>query len=187
MFKRSKPSPVHGGLAVFSPRSVAGALVKEKERPEQSPREAPTAEDRRPLNTTISVDLGTAFKGAVAVAEYLVRRQARKREAEKALESKTLELAAEYQGLVGVPDLLLRADCDRKQAEQCLTRLEAAQVCRFLCHYREEALYVFPGHLPRTWECAYCGGQSPVPLGIPSSRTCECANCGAIMSQKILC
>ena len=173
-------------LAVFSPRAVAGALVKEKERPEPRRRETPI-ETEPHATATINIDLGTAFKGAVAVAEYLVRRQARKREAEKALESKTLELAAEYQGLVGVPDLLLRADCDRKQAEQCLARLEAAQVCRFLCHYREEALYVFPGHLPRTWECDYCGGRRAVPAGTPPSQTCQCANCAATMTQKILC
>lgn len=173
-------------LAVFSPRAVASALAKEKERPEPRPRETTPVTGQR-ATATINIDLGTALKGAVAVAEYLVRRQARKREQERALESKTLELAAEYQGLVGIPDLLLRTDCDRKQAEQCLARLEAAQVCRFLCHYREEALYVFPGHLARIWECDYCGGQSAVLAGTPPLRTCHCPNCAATMTQKILC
>ncbi len=80
----------------------------------------------------------------------------------------------------------MRAECDRKGAESCLSRLEKAQFCRFLCHYQDEALYVFPGYLPRAWECEYCSNQIPTPAGTPPSAQCECGCCGAQMGQKIL-
>lgn len=184
--KRSDSSTaITGGLPTFAPQNLARALVREQT-PEQT-KSAP-AREHSPAKavTTINIDLGSAVRGALAVAEYFGRRQAKKRAEEKELEKKALELAAEYQGLVGVPDLLMRSDCNRQQAEQCLALLEKASLCRYLCQYQEEALYVFPGYLPRVWECDYCASQRPVPSGTPASTLCQCGSCGAAMSQKIL-
>jgi hypothetical protein len=134
----------------------------------------------------IQIDLGTALQGAVAVADFFVKRSAARRVAQRELEQTCLQLAQEYQGLLGVPDLLMRAQCDRKQAECCLQQLERASLCRYLCDYQQEALYVFPGFLPRQWECDYCQSRLPVPQGTPASSMCQCAGCGANMTQKII-
>lgn len=189
MSRKSLPSrtSLSGGLPVFSPRTVATALVKPREdEPEAPPRESRPLPERRVPTTTISIDLGSVIKGAVALAEYASRWHLRKRAAARELDRRALELASEYQGLLGVPDLLMRADCDRDGAQSCLTRLEKAQFCRFLCLYQEEAMYVFPGYLPRAWECEYCSNHVPTPLGTPRSPARECECCGAAMVQKIL-
>lgn len=176
-----------GGLPTFSPSTVARAARRDKSE-EEAPARPPARSRPAPASTstTVHIDLGSALKGAVAVAEFFCRRAAGKRAALKELEQTCLQLAAEYQGLVGVPDLLMRAECDRGQAMECLDRLEKASLCRYLCDYQEEALYVFPGFLPRQWECDYCGSKLPVPQGTPASTLCQCGSCGASMSQKIL-
>jgi hypothetical protein len=180
---KNSSSVVSGGLPTFSPKTVARALAREPkpEAPKPKPPAAPG-----PTATTIHIDLGSTIRGAVAVAEFFAGRAAKKREAAIDLEGKAMTLAAEYQGIVGVPDLIMRTGCDRAQALRALEALEKASLCRFLCHYQDEALYVFPGYLPRAWECDYCLAKVSVPSGTPASALCRCGGCGAMMSQKIL-
>ncbi len=175
-----------GKLPVFSPQSVARAMRSREDEKPRKPEPRPRRPVRSPGAPTIHIDLGTVLKGAVAVAEFLTRHAARKRAADKELEQDCLRLAAEYQGLVGVPDLLMRTSCDRAQAERCLDRLEKASMCRFLCHYQDEPLYVFPAFLPRMWECDYCASTYPVPASTSAATLCRCNGCGAMMTQKIL-
>jgi hypothetical protein len=180
--KESPTRAISGGLPTFTPQLVAQAA----RRPQPAPRQDEPAAEARKASPAIQIDLGTALQGAVAVADFFVKRSAARRVAQRELEQTCLQLAQEYQGLLGVPDLLMRAQCDRKQAECCLQQLERASLCRYLCDYQQEALYVFPGFLPRQWECDYCQSRLPVPQGTPASSMCQCAGCGANMTQKII-
>lgn len=175
---RSKKHPVGLGIPTFTPAGIAQALGSEKPKPE------PVVAKPERVTTSLTIDLGTAARGALEIAKFLSARAEKKRAAERDLESRALVLAREYQGILGPPDLVLRVGCRKVEAEQCLAELEQAQVCRYLTHYQDEAVYVFPGFLPRIWECEYCSHQVAPTPGAASFKLCQC--CGAPMVNKVL-
>lgn len=169
---------MHRRLPTWSPQRVAKTLICEPKAPVETPvRSSPTVR--------WTVDLGSTLRGATALANFLLARREKSRAAQRQLEHDALHWAAEYRGLLGLPDLVMRGRCSRSQALLCLSSLEDAQLCRLLCHYRGEPVYVFPGLLPRVWECDYCAGRRPVPQGIGAATTCLCTNCGATMTQRV--
>jgi hypothetical protein len=191
MFERScsdshhRPSaPLAGRLPAFTPQRVARALHRDGEPRREQPVKPPPAPSSG--GSAVTIDVAAVLRGALDLAAYLGRRAAQKKAAEQELEARALELACAYQGLLGVPDLLMRTECTRARAQACLCRLESSGVCRFLCTYREEALYVFPAFLPRAWSCEYCLSSYQVRPDMRSLDSCACPGCGAAMSQRIL-
>lgn len=164
-------------LAVFSPQGMARGLREKSPEPkkEVKPSKAPV----------ITVDIASVAKGAVIVGEFLVRRAAGKRARAQELKALALELAEQFQGFLGLPDLISRGECSREEAQRCLEALEADQYCRYLCHYQDEALYVFPAFLARVWSCDYCASQFAVDASTRDLPVCGCPNCGAAMAQRI--
>lgn len=166
------------GLAVFTPQGVARGL---REKAPESPKEVKPSKKA----PTVTVDVASVAKGVVVVGEFLVRRAAGKRARAKELKLLALELAEQFQGFLGVPDLLSRGECSREEALRCLEALEAEQYCRYLCHYQEEALYVFPAFLARVWSCDYCASQFALDAVTRHLSACGCPNCGATMVQRV--
>ncbi len=165
------------GLAVFTPQGVARGLREKSPEPnkEVKPSKAPV----------ITVDVASVAKGVMVVGKFLVRRAAGKRARAQELKALALELAEQFQGFLGIPDLLSRGECSREEAQRCFEALEAEQHCRYLCHYQDEALYVFPAFLARVWSCDYCASQFAVDVATRDMPVCGCPNCGASMAQRI--
>ena len=172
----------HHRLTVFTPGAVARNLQPKDPREQPQPR-VQSATSKTP---TIVVDIASVAKGAVIVGEYLLRRARNTKLRQQEIRKLTLEVAQLFEGFVGIPDLLARdRDITREDAKNCLRGLEDEQLCRFLCHYQDEPVYVFPAFLARVWECQYCTSTFGVAPENRQLSACGCPNCGATMRQRL--
>ncbi len=162
-------------LPAFTPQAVAQSLRRQEEK-------SPEPRQQRP---TITVDVVSVAKGAIWVGQLLAPRAAHKKARLKQLRVEALELAEQLQGFLGIPDLTAGGRCSREEAKTCLESLESEQFCRFLCHYQDEPLYVFPAFLAKVWSCEYCTTEFAVRAEHRAASHCGCPNCGATMKQVV--
>lgn len=172
----------HHRLAVFTPGALARSLQPKAPREQPQPR-VPSATSKTPI---VVVDIASLAKGAVIVGEYLLHRARNTKLRQQEIRKLTLEIAQRFEGFVGIPDLLARDDeITREDARRCLSGLEDEQICRYLCHYHDEPVYVFPAFLARVWECEYCASTFAVRPEDRKLSACGCPNCGAVMRQRL--
>lgn len=164
----------------FSPQNLAKNLLAPP--PPEPEQKRPKAPDRTP-SATVHVDLGQVVQGVYHLAHLVCDSLSKRRAKREALETKTLELARQFKGFVGAPDLLMNSNCTRQEAEFCLQSLQDKSLCRFLCEYQGEPLFVFPAFLARIWACDYCESEFPALRG---AKPCECRNCGAELAERLL-